>query len=105
MSAIRKRTTGDLLCLLQRQHPSSATTFSPCPLCSAESRGGGYCQKCISAELKRRGIDALKVALLDGLLRWRSCLDGRIAAAVEAIQEDAVKTQCDERAGATAPAC
>ena len=90
---IETRTTGDLLYLLQRQYPDGVTTFAPCPICGTGSRGGGYCAKCICSELTRRGVHPRLVDGLHSLLDRRRDMNQQIAAATEAIQEQADEMQ------------
>lgn len=91
--SIEKRTTGDLLYLLQRQYPDGVTTFAPCPICGTGSRGGGFCAKCLCNELMRRGVHSGLVNGLHSLLDRRRDINHQIASATEAIQEQADEMQ------------
>ena len=60
---IEKRTTRDLLADLIYQYPAWPSTFAACAGCASSmgARGGWYCRDCVSAELIRRGVNAVRL--------------------------------------------
>jgi len=86
---IQNRSFEDLIYLLQRQYPDGVTTFGPCPICGADSRGGVCCANCICSEMHRRGVPSPLISRLNSLLEMRRDLHGRIDAVVDQILKDA----------------
>lgn len=90
--SIEKKSTNDLLYLLQRQFPEGVTTFAPCPICGTGARGGNYCAQCICSELTRRGVPASLVESMSAMLNQRTELNWRIAYTVESMLAQATLT-------------
>lgn len=80
--------TDALVRTLERSYFVGFATFGPCPNCGFSSRGSDFCQTCVTAELRSRGVSGSEINHFCQLLKRKINLLEKIETARAALCED-----------------